>query len=91
MRRRDRQFRRRLRGCIRDDVHRGEFRSDDPYAATMQILVVIDGPGAHAGTGTGSHPEVVTRMAVSPAERELGLENGTLTRRAAALGVSGAS
>lgn len=52
---------------------------------TIQILVVIDGLGAHANTEAADRPEVITRMAVSTAERELGLESGTLTRRSAAL------
>ncbi|SFY41309.1 TetR family transcriptional regulator C-terminal domain-containing protein [Streptomyces atratus] len=84
-------WRDRLEDLVREGVERGEFRSDDPHVTTIQILVVIDGLGAHANTATEGRPEVVTRMAVSTAEREPGLERGTLTRRAAALDVSGGS
>ncbi|MFF9352271.1 hypothetical protein [Streptomyces sp. NPDC014734] len=64
---------------IGEGVARGEFHTRDPYAATIQILVVIDGLGAHANTDTSDRPAVVTRMAVTTAERELGLAIGTLT------------
>lgn len=74
-----------LESLVRDGVDCGEFRTADPYVTTIQILVVIDGLGAHANTEAADRPEVVTRMAVSTAERELGLESGTLTRRSAAL------
>lgn len=47
---------------------------------TIQILVVLDGLGAHANTGTGNRPSEVSRMAATTAERELGLPHGTLTR-----------
>lgn len=78
-------WRGRLEDLVREGVDRGEFRTADPYVTTIQILVVIDGLGAHANTGTGARPEVVTRMAVSTAERELGLESGALSRHGAAL------
>ncbi|MBT2445209.1 TetR family transcriptional regulator C-terminal domain-containing protein [Streptomyces sp. ISL-36] len=78
-------WRERLEGLIREGVEREEFRTDDPYVATIQILVVIDGLGAHANTDTDTRdrPEAVTRMAVTTAERELGLTSGTLTRATA--------
>ncbi|MFF9479597.1 hypothetical protein [Streptomyces sp. NPDC014733] len=44
----------------------------------IQILVVIDGLGAHADTDTAGRPAVVTRMAQATAERELDLPAGTL-------------
>ncbi|MEU7036374.1 TetR family transcriptional regulator [Streptomyces sp. NPDC046237] len=71
----------RLEGLIRDGVARGEFRTDDPRAAAIQILVVLDGLGAHANTDRSNRPEVVTRMALTTAERELDLPSGTLTSR----------
>ncbi|MFJ7257661.1 TetR/AcrR family transcriptional regulator [Streptomyces sp. NPDC098085] len=77
-------WRGRLEGLIRKGVDRGEFRTADPYVTTIQILVVIDGLGAHANTETGDRPGAVTRMAVSTAERELGLESGTLMDHAGA-------
>ncbi|MFD7444761.1 TetR/AcrR family transcriptional regulator [Streptomyces sp. NPDC059909] len=76
-------WRGRLEGLIREGVERKEFRTDDPYVTTIQILVVLDGLGAHANTDTSNRPEAVTRMAITTAERELGLTNGTLTRPSA--------
>lgn len=75
-------WRGRLESLIRDGVERQEFRTDDPYVTAIQILVVIDGLGAHANTDsdTSDRPEAVTRMAITTAERELGLASGALTR-----------
>ena len=72
----------RLEGLIQEGVERKEFRTDDPYVTTIQILVVIDGLGAHANTDTSNRPEAVTRMAVTTAERELGLPRGALAHAA---------
>ncbi|MFP1624296.1 hypothetical protein ACLB9X_03570 [Streptomyces sp. 5K101] len=60
---------------------------------TIQIIVVLDGLGAHANTGTSDRPEAVRRMAVTTAERELGLPTGTLAPPLAAVvsGPDGAS
>ncbi|MFF4171452.1 TetR/AcrR family transcriptional regulator [Streptomyces sp. NPDC001744] len=69
----------RLEGLVREGVERGEFRTDDPRATAIQILVVLDGLGAHANTDRGNRPDVVSRMAVTTAERELGLPHGALT------------
>ncbi|MDV5144512.1 hypothetical protein R1T08_09760 [Streptomyces sp. SBC-4] len=69
----------RLEALIREGVARGEFRTDDPRTAAIQILVVLDGLGAHANTDRSNRPEAVTRMAVTTAERELGLAHGALT------------
>ncbi|MFJ6252258.1 MULTISPECIES: TetR/AcrR family transcriptional regulator [unclassified Streptomyces] len=69
----------RLAGLIREGVERGEFRTDDPRTTAIQILVVLDGLGAHTNTDRGNRPEAVTRMAVTTAERELGLAAGALT------------
>ncbi|WP_242427720.1 TetR family transcriptional regulator [Streptomyces sp. Root431] len=69
----------RLEGLIREGVERGEFRTDDPRTAAIHILVVLDGLGAHANTDRSNRPEAVTRMAVTTAERELGLAYGALT------------
>ncbi|MFE9137328.1 TetR/AcrR family transcriptional regulator [Streptomyces sp. NPDC007355] len=69
----------RLEAVIRDGVARGEFRTDDPRATAIQILVVLDGLGAHANSDRTDRPEAVTRLAVTTAERELGLRYGALT------------
>ncbi|MER7517590.1 TetR family transcriptional regulator [Streptomyces sp. NPDC126499] len=75
----------RLEGVIRDGVARGEFRTEDPHATAIMILVVLDGLAAHANTDRSYRPEAVLRMAVTTTERELGLAPGTLTREADAL------
>lgn len=72
-------WRGRLEGLIREGVAQGEFRTDDARVTAIQILVVIDGLGAHANTDTSNRPAAVTRMAVTTAERELGLAGGSLT------------
>lgn len=72
-------WRGRLEGVIREGVECGEFRTEDPYVTAIQILVVLDGLGAHANTEDRGRPEAVTRMAVTTAERELGLPRGALT------------
>ncbi|WP_030263731.1 TetR/AcrR family transcriptional regulator [Streptomyces violens] len=69
----------RLEGLIRDGVAQGEFRTDDPRAAAVHILVVIDGLGAHANTDTSNRTEAEKRLAITTAERELGLPHGSLT------------
>ncbi|MCX5175724.1 TetR/AcrR family transcriptional regulator [Streptomyces virginiae] len=75
-------WRGRLEEVIREGVERGEFRTQDPCVTAVQILVVLDGLGAHANTEDRGRPAAVTRMAVTTAERELGLSHGALTRDA---------
>lgn len=72
-------WRGRLEEVIREGVGCGEFRTKDPHVTAIQILVVLDGLGAHANTEDRGRPEAVTRMAVTTAERELGLPHGALT------------
>ncbi|MCB8903358.1 MULTISPECIES: TetR/AcrR family transcriptional regulator [unclassified Streptomyces] len=69
----------RLEQLIREGVARGEFHTEDPRATAIQILVVLDGLGAHANSDRTDRPEAVTRMALTTAERELGLPHGALT------------
>lgn len=73
-------WRARLEGLIRQGVESGEFRTADPLVTTLQILVVLDGLGVDVNVGDEDLPEAVTRMAFLTAERELGLDTGTLTR-----------
>ncbi|MGX1128301.1 AcrR family transcriptional regulator [Streptomyces glaucescens] len=75
-------WRARLEGLIRQGVESGEFRTPDPLVTTLQILVVLDGLGVDANIGDEDLPEAVTRMAFITAERELGLEEGTLSHLA---------
>ncbi|WGP12873.1 MULTISPECIES: TetR family transcriptional regulator C-terminal domain-containing protein [Streptomyces] len=72
-------WRGRLESLIREGVERGEFRTPDPSVTTVQILVVLDGLGAHANTDTSGRPAAVARMAHITAERELGLAEGALS------------
>ncbi|WP_399082416.1 TetR/AcrR family transcriptional regulator [Streptomyces sp. BBFR2] len=74
-------WRERLETVIREGVDREEFRTADPYVTMIQILVVIDGLGAHANTDTTDRPAAVTGMARTTAERELGLPAGALGPR----------
>ncbi|MEV5343066.1 TetR family transcriptional regulator C-terminal domain-containing protein [Streptomyces sp. NPDC052676] len=75
-------WRARLEGLIRQGVESGEFRTADPLVTTLQILVVLDGLGVDVNVGDEDLPEAVARMAFLTAERELGLDPGTLTRAA---------
>ncbi|MGW0119317.1 TetR/AcrR family transcriptional regulator [Streptomyces sp. NPDC003327] len=68
----------RLETLVREGVALGEFRTEDPRAAAIQILVVLDGLGAHANSDRSDRPASVTRLAVTTAERALGLPHGTL-------------
>ncbi|MFE0811852.1 TetR/AcrR family transcriptional regulator [Streptomyces sp. NPDC058794] len=73
-------WRDRLEALIRDGVERGEFRTDDPLVAAIQILVVLDGLGMLVNSAdTGDDPPAVRRMPITTAERELGLPTGALT------------
>ncbi|WCN04808.1 TetR/AcrR family transcriptional regulator [Streptomyces sp. M92] len=73
-------WRDRLEAVIRDGVERGEFRTDDPLVAAVQILVVLDGLGMLVNSAdTGGDPPAVRRMPITTAERELGLPAGALT------------
>ncbi|MFD0546778.1 TetR/AcrR family transcriptional regulator [Streptomyces mexicanus] len=71
-------WRDRLSGLLRDGVEAGVFHTPDPLLVAVQILVVLDGLGAHANTVRGTHSPVITHLAVTTAERELGLAHGTL-------------
>lgn len=72
-------WRGRLAGLLADGVARGEFRTrEEPPVVASQILVVLDGLGADGGAGADELPRPVARMAVTWAERELGLEYGAL-------------
>ncbi|MFJ8079469.1 TetR/AcrR family transcriptional regulator [Streptomyces sp. NPDC096205] len=75
-------WRARLEGLVREGVETGEFRTEDPLVTTLQILVVLDGLGVDANVGHEDLPDAVARMAFITAERELGLEPGTLSRPA---------
>ncbi|MFG2884101.1 TetR/AcrR family transcriptional regulator [Streptomyces sp. NPDC048297] len=71
-------WRGRLEALVQDGVTAGEFRTEDPLVTAIHILVVLDGLGAHANTPTPDRPPAASRMAVTLAERELGLPTGAL-------------
>ncbi|MEU9594245.1 TetR/AcrR family transcriptional regulator [Streptomyces sp. NPDC048219] len=72
-------WRHRLETLIREGVGLGEFRTEDPAVAAIQILVVLDGLGMLVNSGdAGDDPPAVLRMPATTAERELGLPVGTL-------------
>ncbi|MEU5089377.1 TetR family transcriptional regulator C-terminal domain-containing protein [Streptomyces sp. NPDC021356] len=75
-------WRGRLGDVIRQGVAAGEFHTDDVPVAVIQILVVLDGLGAHANSGTADRSPAVSRMAVTTAEHALGLPAGALARPA---------
>ncbi|MBC3839659.1 TetR family transcriptional regulator [Streptacidiphilus sp. 4-A2] len=77
-------WRDRLTELIREGADAGTVRTDDPVAAAIQILVVLDGLSAHANTDRSDRPAVVSGMAVSTAERVLGLAVGSLAALATA-------
>ncbi|MET9147128.1 TetR family transcriptional regulator C-terminal domain-containing protein [Streptomyces sp. NPDC004042] len=71
-------WRGRLGALVQEGVDAGEFHPADVSVAVVQILVVLDGLGAHANTGTAEHPAAVSGMAAATAENALGLPAGTL-------------
>ncbi|MEU6477334.1 TetR family transcriptional regulator C-terminal domain-containing protein [Streptomyces sp. NPDC047017] len=71
-------WRGRLEELVRQGVAAGEFRTRDVPAAAVQILVVLDGLGAHANTVTADRSAAVTGLAAAVAERALDLAAGTL-------------
>lgn len=83
-------WRERLAGLLRDGVAEHEFRTEDPLLTAIHILVILDGLGAHANTGTVDRVVAVSDMAIATAERELGLESGWLSDLAEQLGEEGA-
>ncbi|MFH8341866.1 TetR/AcrR family transcriptional regulator [Streptomyces sp. AM6-12] len=79
-------WRARLEGLIQDGVAAGEFRTGDPLAVALQILVVLDGLSVDVNTVSPELPAAVVRMAHRTAEHELGLDEGALTRAAVTAG-----
>ncbi|MZD06714.1 TetR family transcriptional regulator [Streptomyces sp. SID5785] len=71
-------WRERLSALLADGVEQGAFRTPDPVVTAQMILVVLDGLGADAGAEHEALPPAVRRMAISLAERELGLAPGAL-------------
>ncbi|MYT74475.1 MULTISPECIES: TetR family transcriptional regulator C-terminal domain-containing protein [unclassified Streptomyces] len=76
--RQEADWRARLTGLITDGVDRGEFRTPAPVVVALQILVVLDGLSADGTLTPDEVPPQVARMAITTAERELSLAQGTL-------------
>ncbi|MEU5796836.1 TetR family transcriptional regulator C-terminal domain-containing protein [Streptomyces sp. NPDC047813] len=80
-------WRGRLEGLIQDGVTAGEFRTGEPLAVALRLLVVLDGLSVDVNTAGAAGPELpaaVHRMTYRTAERELGLAEGALERIASA-------
>jgi AcrR family transcriptional regulator len=71
-------WRDRITELLREGTAEGAFKPEDPAVAAIQILVVLDGLGVHANTDRTNRPQAVTDMAVTTAERALGLAPDTL-------------
>jgi AcrR family transcriptional regulator len=74
----DQLDRARLREIIEDGIRSGEFAAVDPEAASIRILMAVDGGGSYVNsTGDLTHPAHV-RFVSDVAEWTLGLPPGTL-------------
>lgn len=72
--------RERLIELIEEGVHTGVFHTQDPFTASVRILIAIDGFGAYANnSGAFTHPSY-TEYVADAVEWSLGLEPGTLRR-----------
>ena len=67
-----------LMAIIADGVAAGEFVQVDPFSATVEILIAIDGVGAYANNDQPFEHVSFTRYVRTAAERALGLERGSL-------------
>lgn len=80
LREQDELDRSQLASIIAAGVADGEFAEVDPEAASIRILIAVDGSGSYVNsTGDLSHPAQV-RFVADVAEWTLGLEPGTLAR-----------
>ncbi|WP_335939526.1 hypothetical protein [Streptomyces sp. PTD5-9] len=71
-----------LADLVEEDRRAGEFTTGDALGATLHILVTVDGLGAYADDdGQVDHP-ALGDMAITTAERLLGLDAGALRARA---------
>jgi AcrR family transcriptional regulator len=69
---------RRIERLITAGVETRDFRCDDPWAAAVRILVVIDGTSAYINTSADHRAAPITDMVRTFAEAELGLAPGAL-------------
>jgi len=71
-------MRERLLAVLTDGREQGLFVCPDPLAATLEILVVIDGLGSYANDTSGFWHASLEGLAPRTAERVLGLSPGML-------------
>jgi AcrR family transcriptional regulator len=68
----------RLTSLIEDGMAKGDFEVDDPVAASIRILVAIDGVGAYVNNVGSFDYEAFTRFVSDVAEWSLGMAAGEL-------------
>lgn len=68
----------RLTSLIEDGMAEGDFAVDDPLAASIRILVAIDGVGAYVNNVGSFDYEAFTRFVSDVAEWSLGMAAGEL-------------
>ncbi|MDK0517672.1 TetR family transcriptional regulator C-terminal domain-containing protein [Streptomyces sp. ML-6] len=69
---------RRIEQIVARGVKEGAFRCEDPWAAAVRILAVVDGAGAYINTSADRRAAPLTDLARTLAEAELGLAAGDL-------------
>ncbi|MFE2374644.1 hypothetical protein [Streptomyces sp. NPDC059398] len=67
-----------LAALIQEGADAGEFTTGDPLGVALCILVTVDGLGAYANDDTTLDHPVLKDMALTTAERLLGLAPGSL-------------
>ncbi|MEU2677642.1 TetR family transcriptional regulator C-terminal domain-containing protein [Streptomyces sp. NPDC007107] len=68
----------RFEKIITDGVAEGEFHCDDPWAAAVRILAVVDGTSAYINTSADRRMAPIADLARTVTEAELGLATGRL-------------
>ncbi|WP_413760461.1 TetR/AcrR family transcriptional regulator [Streptomyces sp. MMBL 11-3] len=69
---------RRIEKVVAAGTEAGDFSCADPWEAALRILVAIDGASAYINTSADRRATVITHLARSVAEAELGLAAGAL-------------
>ncbi|MFG2822453.1 TetR/AcrR family transcriptional regulator [Kitasatospora sp. NPDC048365] len=67
-----------LTALIADGARTGAFTTDDPLAAALHVLVAVDGLGAYANDDQPFEHPALGDLALTTAERVLGLAPGSL-------------
>ncbi|MDN3247614.1 DNA-binding transcriptional regulator YbjK [Streptomyces sp. DSM 42143] len=69
---------RRIEQIITQGVKEQTFQCEDPWAAAVRILAIVDGVSTYINTSAGQRMEPLTDLARTLAEAELGLPAGGL-------------